>query len=182
MTRTGRAPRSLSLAVIDKRGEAPTYLLCIQFIVGISEGRKEDSCALAAAVSVGVRSSWRELSAGDGHPELYRDAQVRRMMQGESACKPASVSREDPGVAAIHLGSALPPASCGPPGDSAGPASAAAQPTPCTSSLVRACSPPAWRVTCREGPQPTLMNDVIGCQRRFVQRRRLGLDRLDRDS
>jgi hypothetical protein len=53
MTRTGRAPRSLSLAVIDKRGEAPTYLLCIQFIVGISEGRKEDSCALAAAVSVG---------------------------------------------------------------------------------------------------------------------------------
>jgi hypothetical protein len=31
-----------------------------------------------------------------------------------------------PGVAAIHLGPALPPASCGPPGDSAGPASAAA--------------------------------------------------------
>ena len=26
------------------------------------------------------------------------------------------------------------------------------------------------------------MNDVIGCQRRLVQRRRLSLDRLDRDS
>jgi len=33
-------------------------------------------------------------------------------------------------VAAIHLGPASPPASCGPPGDSAGPASAAASPRP----------------------------------------------------
>jgi hypothetical protein len=38
--------------------------------------------------------------------------------------------RASPGVAAIHLGPALPPASCGPPGDSAGPASAAASPRP----------------------------------------------------
>jgi hypothetical protein len=49
--------------------------------------------------------------------------QVRAGVQGESACKPASVPRGVPGVAAIHLGPALPPASCGPPGDSAGPAS-----------------------------------------------------------
>src|SRR5829696_10164623 len=49
--------------------------------------------------------------------------QVRAGVQGESACKPASVPRRVPGVAAIHLGPALPPASCGPPGDSAGPAS-----------------------------------------------------------
>src|SRR4029450_2898420 len=35
--------------------------------------------------------------------------------QREPACKPASVPSE-PRVAAIHLGPALPPASCGPPG------------------------------------------------------------------
>jgi len=42
-------------------------------------------------------------------------------------------------VAAIHLGPASPPASCGPPGDSAGPASAAASPRPCVpySTLLR---------------------------------------------
>ena len=56
--------------------------------------------------------------------------QVRWHVQGESACKPASVPREVSRVAAIHLGPALPPASCGPPGDSAGPASTAASPRP----------------------------------------------------
>jgi hypothetical protein len=45
-------------------------------------------------------------------------------VQGELACKPASVPRSNSfGVAAIHLGPASPPASCGPPGDSTGPAS-----------------------------------------------------------
>jgi hypothetical protein len=72
---------------------------------------------------------------------------VSRWCRGESSCKPASV----PGVAAIHLGPALPPASSGPPGDSTGPASAAAV-CAAAASLIRPCS--GWGVPSRPVTRP----------------------------
>jgi Phage integrase family len=77
--------------------------------------------------------------------------QVDHVVQGEPACKPASVPRVDPGVAAIHLGPALPPASCGPPGDSAGPASTATM-VAAGASPIRPCS--GWGLPSRPVTRP----------------------------
>src|SRR5215211_3799887 len=41
--------------------------------------------------------------------------------------------------------------------------------------VLLACSPPAWRIACRKGPESALLDDVL-CQRRFVQDRRLEVD------
>jgi hypothetical protein len=41
--------------------------------------------------------------------------------------------------------------------------------------VLLACSPPAWRIACRKGPESALLDDVL-CQRRFVQHRRLELN------
>jgi hypothetical protein len=60
----------------------------------------------------------------------------------------------------------------------ANPGAAAAQPAPCTSSLTRACGPPARRVTCRKGPEPGLVNDVVLVRRLIVLHARLVLDRV----
>jgi hypothetical protein len=78
------------------------------------------------------------------------NAQVRPVVQGEPACKPASVPRGSR-VAAIHLGPALPPASCGPPGDSAGPASAGRVAAAGTSP-IRPCS--GWGLPSRPVTRP----------------------------
>src|SRR5918996_2585869 len=48
---------------------------------------------------------------------------------------------------------------------------------PCTSLLTRACGPPARRVTCRKGPEPGLVDDVVLVRRLIVQHRRLAPDR-----
>jgi hypothetical protein len=72
-------------------------------------------------------------------------------VQGELACKPASVPRSNSfGVAAIHLGPASPPASCGPPGDSTGPASKTTNGGP--ASPVRPCS--GWGLPSRPVTRP----------------------------
>ena len=56
---------------------------------------------------------------------------------------------------------------------------AAARPAPCLSLLTRACGPPARWVTCREGPEPALVHDVLLVRRLIVQHRRLALTRVD---
>ena len=84
---------------------------------------------------------------------LARARRAQPRSDGGAGSRPVSrlLSPGGPGVAAIHLGPALPPASCGPPGDSAGPASAAASPRP-VRPPIRPCS--GWGLPSRPVTRP----------------------------
>jgi hypothetical protein len=51
-------------------------------------------------------------------------------------------------------------------------------PAPFADLCLTRLSPPAWRIACREGSQPALVDDVVGW-RYLIQHRWSGLSRLD---